>query len=436
MGKDQRLAVEKLILKAEQLYRAKQFKKAGKSYHSAGKFLLNLNEYKKAKVCFMNSAKIFTEIGRFDTSVELFRQSGEACLWANNFRDANSIYKEALNLIPKLKSKGDRNSNFVIFSVLSYMCSYVKGTPNEGLEFLKRNSKKVDKEFFKEHQLIKLVSEITLALRKNESKYVKKIKDKVGNYKIREAELKLLKLVLIITHIKLSITTSFELITTSFELDKEIYTTNEILNLDLKLDTKPLVEIINNPFYQFELNQFNITKFLINLSDNLATHNKPSVPLPLDIGKETHLQFKIKPHFQVDKSSIGPMVLTCELNNDLIFLYETQSIIPNLISPPATLTASIRNLRPPLLEKTFPLEFTIENQSEGEALDLKLNVEFPEQLKVMRGTTNKSNEDIKWEINLKPLEAGDYVIKIFIKFMDPDQNKIEEMKEFPFSIKL
>jgi len=435
MGKDQRLVVEKQIRKAEQLYKAKQFKKAGKSYHLAGNLLLKLNEYEKAKVCFMDSAKIFMEMRRFDTTVELFRQSGEACLRANNFRDANPIYKEALNLVPKLKSEGDRNSNYVIFSVLSYMCSYIKGTPNEGLEFLKKISKKVDKEFFKEHQLIKLVSEFTLALRDNESKYIKKIKDNVGNYKLREAELKLLKLVLLMTHFKLSITTSFK-------LDKEIYTTNEILNLVLKIDTKPLVEIINNPFYQFELNQFNITKFLINLSDNLAAHNKPSVPLSLDIGKESQLKFKIKPHFQVDNSYIGPIVLTCELNNDLIFLYETQSIIPNLVSPPATLTASIKNLRPPLLDKTSPLEITIENQSEGEALDLKLDVEFPEQLKVMRGTTNKqiyslkSNEDIKWEINLKPLEAGDYVIKIFIKFMDPDQNKIEEIKEFPFSIKL
>ena len=435
MGKDQRLVVEKYILKAKQLYKAKQFKKAGKSYHLAGNILLNLNEYEKAEVCFMNSANIFIEMDRFDTSVELFRQSGEACLLANKFRDANSIYKEALNLIPKLKSEGDRNSNYVIFSVLSYMCSYIKGSPNEGLEFLKKTSKKVDKDFFKEHQLIKLVSEITLALRDNESKYVKKIKDNIGNYKFREVELKLLKFVLLITHIKLSITTSFK-------LDKETYTTNEILNLDLTFDTKSLVEIINNSFYQFELNQFNITKLLINLSDNLATQNKPKVPLPLSIGKENHLLFKIKPHFQVDNSSIGPMVLTCELNNYLIFQYETQSVIPNLISPPATLTASIRNLRPPLLDQTFPLEITIENQSEGEALDLKLDVEFPEQLKVMRGTTNKqiyslrSNEDIKWEINLKPLEAGDYVIKIFINFMDPDQNKIEEIKEFPFSIKL
>jgi len=435
MGKDQRLVVEKHILKAEQLYKAKQFKKAGKSYHLAGNILLDLNEYEKAKSCFMSSAKIFIETGRFNTGLELFRQSGEACLRANNFKDANPIYKDALNLIPKLKSEGDRNSNYIIFSVLSYMCSYVNGKPNEGLEFLKKTSKKVEKEFFKEHQLIKLVSEITLALRDNESKYIKKIKENTGNYKFREAELKLLKYVLLITHVKLSITTSFK-------LDKEIYTTNEILNLDLNFDTKSLVEIINNSFYQFELNQFNITKFLLNLSDNLATQNKPNVPLSLEIGKKTQLQFKIKPHFQVDNSIIGPMVLTCELNNNLIFLYETQSIRPNLISPPATLTVSIRNLRPPLLDKTSPLEITIENQSEGEALDLKLDVEFPEQLKVMRGTTNKqiyslkSNEDIKWEINLKPLEAGDYVIKIFINFMDPDQNKIEEIKEFPFSIKL
>ncbi|MHA1508980.1 MAG: hypothetical protein ACTSO6_09795 [Promethearchaeota archaeon] len=88
MGKDleqkkakDRFTVEKQILKAEQLYRAKQFKKAGKGYHLAGNLLLKLNNYEKAKVCFMNSANIFTELGRFDTSVELFRQSGEACLW-------------------------------------------------------------------------------------------------------------------------------------------------------------------------------------------------------------------------------------------------------------------------------------------------------------------------------------------------------------------
>jgi hypothetical protein len=43
---------------------------------------------------------------------------------------------------------------------------------------------------------------------------------------------------------------------------------------------------------------------------------------------------------------------------------------------------------------------------------------------------------MKWDINLKPIEAGDYVIKIKTTFKDPDQNQIGEIKEFPLSIKL
>ena len=103
---------------------------------------------------------------------------------------------------------------------------------------------------------------------------------------------------------------------------------------------------------------------------------------------------------------------------------------------------SIKNLRPPLIDQTFPLEILIENKSEGEALDVNIDVEFPEKLKIMRGTTKKqiyslrSNEDLNWEINIKPLEVGDYIIKINIKFTDPNQNKVEEIRDFPFSIKL
>jgi hypothetical protein len=60
----------------------------------------------------------------------------------------------------------------------------------------------------------------------------------------------------------------------------------------------------------------------------------------------------------------------------------------------------------------------------------------------MRGTTNKqiyslrTNETLKWEINLKPVEVGDFIIKINMKFKDPDENIIEDVKEFPFSIKM
>lgn len=435
MGKDQRLEVKKQLLKAEQLFKARQFKKAGKNYHLAGNLLLKLDEYEGAKGCFINAANTFMEIERYDTSIELFRQSGEACLYANNYLEANQIYKEALIYVPKLKNKGERNSNLVIFSVLSYLCLFLKGVPEDGLDYLKRIQKKVDKEFFKENPLIKLVSEITISLRDNQVKYVEKIKENIGLYKFRDAEIKLLKMVLLLINLKM-------LIDSSFELDKETYTTNESINLTLNFITSSLPQILKDPYYQFELRDFNINKISVNLTDNLTTSKKPAVPFAIDIGKETRLEFAIKPHFQVDNSIIGPLLITCELNKNLTFIYETQSIIPKLTSPPATLLTSIKNLRPPLIDQTFPLEILIENKSEGEALDVNINVEFPEKLKIMRGTTKKqiyslrTNEDLKWEVNLKPLEAGDYIIKINIKFMDPDQNKIEEVKEFPFSVKL
>jgi len=402
MGKDQRLAIAKQVLKAERLFKAKQFKKAGKNYYLAGNLFLKLNEFEEAKNCYINGVKTFAEIKKFDTVIELLRQSGEACLYADKFVEANLVYKEALSYIPKLKREGDRNSNYVIFSVLSYLCLFLKGIPDEGLDYLKRIKKKVNKEFFKENPLIKLVSEITISLRDNQIKYVEKIKKNIGSYKFREAETKLLKNVLLLINLKL-------LVDSTFKLDKETYTTNESINLTLNFDTLSLPQILKDSYYQFELRDFNITKISINLSDNLTTSRKPSVPFVIDVGKESRIEFIFKPHFQVDNPIIGPMIITCELNKNLIFMYETQSLIPKLTSPPATLSVSIKNLRPPLIDKTFPLEILIENRSKGEALDVKINVEFPEKLKIMRGTVKKqiyslrTNEDLTSEVNLKTL---------------------------------
>ena len=435
MGKNQRVEAKKQLLKAEQLYKARQFKKAGKNFHLAGNSFLKLNEFEEARDCFINGAKMFMELERYDTSIELFRQSGEACLFDEKYLAANQIYKEALNYVPKLKSETNKNSNFITFSVLSYLCLFLKGTPNEGLDYLKRIQKKVDKDFFKENPMIQLVSEITISLRDKQIKYIEKIKENLGRYKFRAAEVKLLKNVLLVLNLKL-------LIDSTFELDKDVYTTNESLALSLNFDTSKIPQILNDSYYQFEFRDFTIKKISITLSDNLTTSKKPSVPFLVDAEKPPRLEFTFKPHFIVDNPIIGPLLFTCELNKNLIFIYETQTVTPKLVSPPATLLASIKNLRPPLIDQTFPLEISIENKSEGEAIDVNLDVKFPEELKIMRGTTKKqiyslrTNEDLKWEINLKPLEAGDYIIKIFMKFTDPNQNKIEDIKEFPFSIKL
>jgi tetratricopeptide (TPR) repeat protein len=435
MGKDTEATAQDQITKAEQLFRAKLYKKAGKTYHKAGNIYLKLNKFESAKNCFLKAMSSFLELERFDTVLELLRQAGEACLQNNQYLEANQLYKDAPEYILKLRNQGDINQNLVLFSVLSYFCLHVKGSPEDGLEYIKRNRSKIDNEIFKENNLIQMVSELTLSLREKTTKYFEKIQDTIMKLKLREPEVKIIKLVLLLTKAQI-------LLESSLKVDKETYTTNDVINLTLELNIKPLIQLVEDSFYNFQIKSLKISKIVVNLSDNLTTQSKPELPLSITSENIAILPFTIKPHFQIDTSKIGPILLTIEINDLFLFNYETHTMTPNLTSPPAALLASIKNLRPPLLEQTFPLEVLVENRSEAEALDVNLQLEFPEELKIMRGTTDKQiyslriNETIKWELNLKPLEIGDYIIKMYMKFKDPDDNLIEEIKEFPFSIKM
>jgi len=435
MGKDERLNAQNQLLKAEKLFRAKQFKKAGKNFHLAGNSYLKLNEFEIAHDCFIDGAKAFIEWEKFDTSLELYRLAGQATLLDTNYMEANQIYKEAINVIPNLRNSGDRFYNYLLFSSLSYFCIFANGQKEEGLDYLKKIQKKVDSNYFKENPLIRIITNLTLAIRDNDKRYLDKVKDIIQQFKFRDAELKLVKEILIIAESQISLKTDLQ-------LDKDLYTTNDIINLTLNFNTDSLLNLSKESFYNFEFKEFNIVKISMDLSDNLALSRKPNLPLSINLGKVLELGFVIKPHFQLDNPYIGPVYFICEINNYLTLKYKTLSIKPNIISPLPTLNISIRNMRPPLIGQTFPLEILIENQSSGEALDVKLDVDLPEELKVMRGTLNKqiyslrSNEDLRWEINLRPIEAGDYIIKISMNFKDQDQNLIEDIKEFPLIIKL
>jgi len=435
MGKNLYINAENQFLKAEKLFKARQFKKAAKSYYSAGNNYLKLDKYEQAITSFINGANAFIELDRIQSSLDLLRMAGDSSLLNDDYLKANEIFKNAVEFIPKLKSKGARNNYYVIFSVLSYLCLFTKVKQEEGLNFIKKLQNKVESSYFKEHPLIVLVTELTICLRDKNPKYLEKVQNNLHNYEFSDAELKLMIEILFIANLQLSLKSELR-------LDKELYTTKENISLKVIIDTKPLLSVTQNPFFSYGIETFEIIKINLHLSDNLSSSRKPVIPFDLEIGKTHELDFIIKPHFQLDNPFIGPLSLTCEINNNLIFIYETVEVIPNLISPPPTLEISTKNLRPPLIEQTFPLEILVQNQSQGEALDVNIDAEFPEQLKIMRGTTTKkiyslrSNEEIRWEVNLKPLEAGDYIVKLIIKFKDPDQNLIEETKEFPISIKL
>ena len=432
MGKDP----QKQLNKANQLYNAMQYKRAAKLFNTTGNNFLNLGNYETAKECFFNAAKSAINEDKYLSGLEFLRNAGNAALLNNNFSEANLFYKEAFDYIPSLRNASDKNQFFVVFSSLSYLCLFVEGKQEEGLNVVKKNRSFVDESYLKESPLIILVKDFTVATKDKKENYIKKIEKDFENLKFYEGEINLAKQALVIAK---TIATLIANVT----LDKKIYTTNDVINLILDINTKPLLEITENSFYNYNINELEISKIAIQLSDNFTFHKKPELPITITPGQSCQLDLLIKPHFQMENPSIGPIKLTSELNGNLKFFYNYSEILyPTLISPPPTLDISLKNLRPPLIGQTFPIEILIENKSEGEALDLNIEIEFPDNLKVMRGTLKKqiyslrSNENIKWEINLKPLEAGDYSIKIKALFKDPDQNQIGETKDFPLSILL
>jgi len=428
--------IEKQHLKAVRLSRALQNKRAAKIFDSVGDSYLNLGNFDLARDCYINAAKCSIKEEKFLIGLEFYRKAGTASLFNDQILEANGFYREAINYISKLRSASYRNQNFLLFSSLSYLCLFIKGEQKEGLKLVKKIKKSVDDLYFKENPLIRLISNLTMVTKEKNEKYVERIKKDFHNLKLREAEISLVKQALVIAK-------TISSLITKLKFDKNVYTTNEIINLALIIDSKPLLEISNQKFYNYKLDELKITKVRVTLSENLAMHKKPEIPQIIVIGKNRNIELLIKSHFQMENSKIGPILLSGELNSSLIFKYEiSQQLKPNLISPPPSLDISIKNLRTPLIDKTFPLEILIENKSEGDALNLNIEISFPEQIKVMRGTLKKqiyslkSNERINWEINLKPVEAGDYIIIITSKFNDPDQNSIEEVKEFPLPIKL
>ncbi|MFX1595290.1 MAG: hypothetical protein ACFFBK_04420 [Promethearchaeota archaeon] len=432
MGKD----IEKQLKKAEQLYKAMQLKRAAKLFKTAGKNLLDIGDYNRAKECFFNAAKCAMNDEKYINGLEFYRNAGTASLYNDNFIEAYEFFKDALNYVPSLRNSSERSYQYILFTSLSYLCLFLEGKQEEGLDLIKKYKAYVNDAYFKENPLIRLVKNFTIATKDKNENYVKQIEKDFDSFKFYEGEISLAKKAIVLSKAIINLHTKLS-------LDKNVYTTNDTINLALDINTKTLLDISNNKFYNYNINELKITKIGLTLSDNFTSAQKPELPILIEPGQNYRINLLIKPHFQMEKSYIGPIVLTSELNGSLKFFYEISEIMyPTLISPPPTLDISMKTLRPPLIGQTFPLEILIENRSEGEALDLNIEIEFPENLKVMRGTLNKQiyslkpNENIKWEINLKPIEAEDYSIKIETRFKDPDQNQIEEIKEFPISIKL
>ena len=121
--------------------------------------------------------------------LELYRMAGDALIADRKYSDASNTFKKAIEFIPKLKSASTRDYFYILFPVLSYLCLLIKAKQEVGLDYLKKQQKKIDKAFFKESSHVKLVTEITLALRDNNLNYIERVIEQLNNYKFNEIAL-------------------------------------------------------------------------------------------------------------------------------------------------------------------------------------------------------------------------------------------------------
>ncbi|MFW9879392.1 MAG: hypothetical protein ACFFG0_40460, partial [Candidatus Thorarchaeota archaeon] len=286
MGKD----LNKQLKKAEQLSKAMQYKRAAKMFSNVGNEFLKIGNYEIARDCFFNATKCAINEDKLLVALEFLRNAGNASLLINNFFEAYEFFMAAFDYIPSLKSSSDRNHQFILFSGLSYLCLFVEGKQEEGLNLVKKYKNFVDDTYFKENFLIKLIKDLTVATKDKNENYVKKIERDFESFKFLEGEINLAKQALVIAKTIVSLITKLT-------LDKKIYTTNDAINLMVDINTEPLLDINKNEFYNYTINQLKISKISIQLSDNFTFHKKPELPINIQSGQSHQINLTIKPHF-------------------------------------------------------------------------------------------------------------------------------------------
>ena len=422
--------------KAEERFEALRFEKAGKYYFSAGETFYDIQNLKSAETSFLNAAKSYIEEELYEETLESLREACNASIAMDKFEYTDDIVQKALGYVKKIKSKKKKNKYFIIFGALSYFCRFVQGEPEEGLKLIKKIKRGIEKEFFKGHKVIHLITNLTVALRDKRQIYIERVKEDFKDLELKKDEIELVRKVLLLATIQ-------TVITPKITFNQTEYTTNDLIQVNFKVKANSIKNIIEDPFYKLEVKNLKIPKVNVGHSDNLTMKEKPTFPLDFSLQNDLTIDFILKPHFLKNKTIIGPITLSGVLNNNYCFYIENRKEISvKLLSPPTHLDMSIDNLKPPLIDTTFPLEVLIENNSESEARELEISITLPEQLKLMRGTIEKQiyslrpNETINWQISAKPNEAGEFEIIGELKYKDPDQNIIEEKKKFSISIKL
>ena len=395
--------------KAESLLDKRQYKKSGQFFHKSGDLYGDLDEWKIAEQCYYYSSKNYHRLGgddnrNFHRASLVERKAGNMMIANKNFTKARDYFDIAAKSI--LKSEAKDQENMAIVNIgWAFFCYFLQGRLEDGINYVKRLRDQFfsDADEFNDHILIQIVRKLSKALLNNKEQYVDDIIDAIEHKEkiiedITKHEILLLKETLIVALTSL-------MMSYSLEAKKDTYERDELITLETKLNYSRLEEFLQYSFVPRQFKSLEVTDFSFTISDNIGTKEKPQVPVKLDVKefKTKLLPITFRSNFP-GEGYIGPIELTLMIDGIHQFTLKSERHHLKVISPNAQLGVQLIPQKTPVMNQTFPLEVVVANNSEGDTMEIEVQFEFPETLKMMRGTMEKKiyslrpNEEFKWQI--------------------------------------
>ncbi len=427
MGKEEKIRKkgEVLLAKAEHYMDNNDFKRSANNFLKAGDLYFELEEWKISEQCYRFTSKNFSRLGgerNYHRAANVQIKAANCSLLLNDFSKARDYFDIAAKSILKseMKTKEEYATQNICFA---FMCHFILGEQEEAINSIKRFRNLFESDIFTEHILMKLVHNLSNTVLNKNEQYIKKIIKNIQPEKYSIAESKLIQQAFLVTYATLK--TEFLL-----NLDEKEFERDTLIELNSRLDTSKIREIEKHKRFPSKIESLSITNIEFNISENLTLKEKPSMPNKIEFDKKDDhvLPFIFRTNYP-GKAHIGPIKLTLEINK--YFKYYAISDIKQLkiTSPAAILGINLIPQKTPVINQSFPLQVVLSNNSDGDAMEIDILFEFPEEnIRMMRGTMDKKiyalspNENIKWQILIKASDVGELPIKTTVSFKDGDGN--------------
>lgn len=422
--------------KAEILLDNEEYKKSGANFKKAGELFQQLGEWRIAEKCFFYASKNLTRLGKYHQAALAEREAANSSLRILDYQKARDYFDVAAKSI--MKAEKAKLENFAAENIgFAFLCYFVQGKYQDGINYVKRFKAKISPEIFESNLLLRIAQYITNAVINKNEDLIDELIDNYSLFQFSEMENRLIKESLVVALSSLMITLEITLSENEFERDS-------LIEIHPVIDTTRLQEFKNYQILPHEFTVFNVVDMHIKLGDNLTIKERPKLPITLDLKNFKKESFDLVFRSNIPGASfIGPIILTMNVDDKFSFALESDRKDINITAPDAVLGITLTPEKTPVINQSFPVQVLVSNKSDGNAMEIEIEFEFPEDLKMMRGTFKKNiyslspNEQLHWQILVKAFDVGEFPIKTIVSFKDEDGNlKGPFSAEIPLTINL